>query len=125
MKKLIEQMDGYQTEVKVYVSYPGDKDFDWKDKTVIKYDIDVEHRSWGLKGITLSFSKPFEVEVWERDGDGNVINERTIEVDPKDMNISWKAGSLYSPVGVDVYLNEDLSIRSVDIECAYINPDEV
>ena len=71
MKKLIEELDGYQTEVKVRVSYPGDVDFDNQEKVLLKYDIDVEHRSWGLKDITFSFKHPIEFDVWEHDEDYN------------------------------------------------------
>ena len=126
MKKLLEQMEGYQTEVEVSV-FDGkpDVDNDHDKKVVVKYNIDIEHRSWGLKDITLSFNNPIQINVWEVTEDDDITNERTLEVDLSEANIMWREGGMFSPTGVNVTLNEDGSVKEVDIECTYINPDYV
>jgi len=123
MKRLLEEMEGYETEVKVFVTYTGEDDIDYTTTVPLQYDIELEYRSWGIKEVLFSF-KPISIEVWLLDVEGDQGEKKVIDLDMTAAKKSWSAGESYMPLNVDVTLNPDFSVKSIEIGCSYIKPQD-
>lgn len=126
MDKLIEKTmaineehnDNYSQVVPLNLNL---KDADYVDSAIdvpIEYEIQIDHRSWGIKGIDVFIRGGIdaEVEVEER---VVPIKVDFLDVSPK---INWLEGRAYVPAEVHVSLNADFTVESVEIDFYYLVP---
>ena len=95
----------------------------WTDITTthpceLKYRIDLEYRSWGVKGasVMLDLSKPILVELdltteSGSDDNPNVIEtHKIITVDPSKIQVALSPGSMISLNSMELHLNPDFTV---------------
>ena len=133
LQKVNEQDDLYRNNVELSVHFESsasgisDLEVDAPKTAVLVYEIEVEHRSWGIKDINVTPRSMDEFEVVvhsnlpEEEGKEEVI---LVKVDflEIDATISWLEGSGIAPVEVHVTLGKDNRVVSVEIDFFYWKP---
>lgn len=84
----------------------------------VKYRIDLEYRSWGIKGasITLDHSAPIRVELelkTETGTDDNPVvaeDTRVITVDPSKIRVELSPGSMIYLHSMELFLKPDMTV---------------
>jgi hypothetical protein len=122
MKRLLEQIDYYETEVKIYVYTQGDFEVDYDTKALLKYRIELEYRSWGIKSLYPVFSEPLEVRYSVLDAEGEPGEEKTVSVDLSNAEVEYYEGSVFSPYEVEVKLDTEGKVLGATVNCSYIKP---
>lgn len=116
--------DRFESDVKVYISSDGAVELEYNSKVRMEYRIEVEYRSWGIKGIYLSMDKPLKLFYTTEEQD----EQKELELDfgklsdERKLNISWGQGSGYFVEGINISLDEGGSVRSVDVDAVYASP---
>jgi len=131
MQKLIkraikEQLDdNYTSKIKVDLYIEGvEEDVEYTPNAIVRYRIDMEHRSWGIKDISISIIDPIDID-YRVEG---ATKDETLRVDIGELlasgvaTESWMAGNSYSVEGIDIYLNNDRTIKSVGLDLNYAKP---
>lgn len=79
------------------------------------YDIELEHRSWGVKDINVSCNKILEetlsVTYFNEGGDEIRTEDRPISIDLSKLSINYVNGDGIFISDIDIDLNEDLTIN--------------
>jgi hypothetical protein len=132
MKRLLSKIqedvmtepDRFEYDVKVYMSMDGDNELEYNQKVRLQYRIEIEYRSWGIKGIYVSFDKPVKLayNIEGQDEQKEVEIDFGKLADERKLNINWGQGSGYAVEGIDVSLDESGSIRTVDVSAVYAVP---
>jgi len=106
----------YSTEVSVELyCEDGEREIELISEEVkVFYDIEVEHRSWGIKGIDVSPRGEVEIGFY-LDGE-----EKTVTVDLSDIKIEWEKGSGYAVSNLSVAIDKDLNIKEAILGFYYI-----
>ena len=78
----------------------------------VKYDFEIEHRSWGIKAIDLMFYGEILLET-ETFGD--------IRVDLQDAEIEWTKADTYSIEIIEIDLDESGAVKKVTVDANYIS----
>ena len=114
--KLNEQdRSSFFTDVKVSVLVDIEEDYTWTNKVNVEYDITVDYRSWGINGYTLGFKNKPTVTI-----DFDSGRTEDIVVNLENATIDWKAGGIIAPLSLDLWLNEDLSVKEITINVSYV-----
>lgn len=122
MLKLIESLNetknSFQVKVDLETYVLGDNDFDFSKDVLLKYEIDIAYRTWGIDSMSLTPVGNIELEVENLD----THKTQTINVDLEDTIIEWKAGLNFSPWSLRLELNEDLTVSKKILRCTFIAP---
>lgn len=89
-------------------------------KIMLPYDIDIEYRSWGIKGIHPSLPVEFTINYFERDfNDDNVEIEKEIKIALNDLKREFvqSVDGFGMPDTIELWIKED---GSVDYEMSSI-----
>lgn len=117
IKMLNEQTDTkyvIKPEVSIDIEgYFGDIDILASD---LHYDIEIEHRSWGIKGIELILPKQYELEYAKEDKS----DYKTLKLDLSQSHIDWNIGSSYRPTKINIYLDKNEQIKDVSIDAFFV-----
>ena len=103
----------YRSMVDMYVA--GKNVDTWDQKIDVAYILEIEFRSWGIKGIELYLTESLTASYIDEDG-----NDKEIVLLPDQIDIEWTAGGIFAPTNLDVYLNEDGTVSSATLTCSYI-----
>ena len=133
MKDLIKKVqedvltedDRFESEVKLYMSMSGDSELEYTPKVRLQFKIEVEYRTWGIKGIYLHLDKPVKISynIEGQDEQKEVeIDFRKLE-DERKLSINWAQGSGWSVYELSVYLDESGAVKTVDADAVYAVPD--
>jgi len=118
MKKLLnETRNRYKVEVEVSLTvldYDGALDFD--DKVVVDYDLDIEFRSWGIKGIDVFGVGSVAINYALDD------NWKTLIVDLTVVDIEYVNGSNIVPTELAVDIDADGKIQKAILYVSLITP---
>ena len=124
MKRLLEQdLDYYSTKVKIYLYVEGvETDIDHVQEVAVEYKIDIEYRSWGIKDMTPIFDRP--VKLWysileEKDNAGE---QKEVNVDLSDAEVSYVGGGGWAPEQLDVRLSKDGKVLKKELTMRYTAP---
>jgi hypothetical protein len=127
IRKLSEQLlkdESFSVEADVYLSIEGEDEIEYNNKALVRFKIDIDYRRWGMKDIMLSYENPVEIE-YKAEKDTAYT---TLKLDLDQLKLdglldeNWAAGNSYTVEGIDVYLNEDRSIKSVYVNLVYAKP---
>ncbi|MBE3101903.1 MAG: hypothetical protein IMZ47_06495 [Firmicutes bacterium] len=86
-------------------------------KIPLKYDIEVEWRSWGIKDINVSPRGEVEFEAEILDAEGNVRDTITVSfafVDI-DVDLRWVAGHSYVPESIEIKTDKTGAVLGVEL----------
>jgi len=125
LEKLIESMDTYKynVDLSVYIDdlKPGEEE-STIDKVQLEYDIEVEHRSWGIKSIVIIPRGVIEFEVDILDADDNIVSTIPVKIDFNEIeySVSWLPGGSYVADHMEVSIDRDGKIKEVDLSFYYI-----
>lgn len=120
MRKLLEQAwDEYQREVELDFTVDGiDTDVEVASKVLLKYTLEIDYRSWGIRDIVPSFAFPVTI-TYLIEGEEK---ERTVVVDLKEADISFIEGDAWTPLKLNVRVDKDGKVLSKEIDMAFIHP---
>lgn len=129
LEKLNEQLDeSYRSDITINAYVDGLKAGEGvtvsDEKQQLTYDIEVEHRSWGIKDINVTPRGIIEFSVEILDVDDNVVDEIPVRIDfdTMDYNIDWQKGSGYAPDTLDIRLARDGKIKEITLNFFYMDP---
>lgn len=139
LQRINEQEDYYRNNVELTVDFespaPGvtglDDDYyvEALDNVELQFDIDVEHRSWGIKDINVALRGVIDFEVILRsnlpDEEGKeVVIPVKIDFSEVDTEISWIEGSGIAPAELHVTLGgeEGKEVTKVEVDFYYWKP---
>ena len=108
-KRVHEQEDAKMyKDVSVDISLP-DKTWlaDYVSKVNVPFDLDLEYRSWGLKGIDIILRDTITVSYTAVNQDTDESQDREVEVDLLDLPIEWTASNYYGPDSMYLSLKPD------------------
>jgi len=110
----------FSNEVQTNIVIPGTmmSDESWTDVTrvwpcYLKYRIDLEYRSWGVKGATLTLdSNPITVNAEIKTETNQKVTEESkiITIDPSKIRVELSPGSGIFLAELDVHLNPDFTV---------------
>lgn len=114
------------TEFDYRVDVPVDLYFDTpKDVTVgtvaIPFDIDMEHRSWGVKDLLPILSTVVMVPYVEVMEDGTQV-DKELSVDLSTAVIEWVSGASFTAIGLTVEVTDAGQVKKATVEFSYFNP---
>lgn len=89
------------------VSEPG--------KVFLKYNIEVEERSWGIKDINVFSKGKVEFEVEVVDIDDNLIDTIDVSIDMSDVGIYWVQGHSYVPESLMVRVDRSGKLLEAEL----------
>lgn len=97
----------YERNVLVDVSLNHDGNFDYeiKHKTKVRFSIDIEARSWGIKDISVNISTidPFYVMLFDPENRTD-LKEVLVEIDPFQIEVNLTKGQGWIGVSdIDLY----------------------
>ena len=109
-------------ELRVYISDLEDKEHTYPDEIELKYDVEIEHRSWGIKDIEVLMRGSAEFEVDVLDADDNVVDTIPVNIDFSeiDYQFSWMKGTEYVPESLVVALSKDGRVIRVNVNFYYL-----
>lgn len=126
-----EAEETYKNEVPLSIHFAGvglddDEYEESPDKVEIEFDIDVDHRSWGIKDINVFLRGVVEFEVVVKsdlpDEEGKeVVIPVKIDFADADARIIWMDGSGYAPAELIVTL-EGEEVKDVEVDFYYLKP---
>ena len=124
-KLLNEANESYRYEVPLHISVDGLEDgeeINAPDKVELKYDIEIEFRSWGIKDIEVSLRDTVEFEVDVLDVDDTVVTTIPIKIDfsEVDYSFSWMAGAGYAAESLEVRIDREGKLLEVDANFYYV-----
>lgn len=129
LEKISEQFDeGYKCDVTInaYVNglKPGEVESVSDKKQQLIYDIEIECRSWGIKGIDVTPRGMVEFDIEILNVDDEVVDKIPVKIDFDiiDYDIEWQKGSGYAPDTMDVRLTRDGKIKEVTLNFFYVDP---
>lgn len=137
LRKINEQEDSYRNEVELTVLFQPptsgmsglDDDYyvDAPRNVMLTYDIEVDHRSWGIKDINVTPRGVLEFEVEIRSNlpeEEGRVETIPVRVDFSEVSptIDWLEGSGIAPAEVRVTLGEDNKVVDVEIDFYYWKP---
>lgn len=82
--------------------YDGDDNMEWGRTVRVKYNLDIEYRSWGIKDITPVIVDDIEIVGWNQE----TGEETAITILSSDIDIEWVDADTYSPFELDVTLKD-------------------
>jgi len=123
MKKLSEQDDKYSTAVDVEIYIDDHGSYAESSKVTIPFNIDVEHRSWGIKGIDISVYGEITVPYIETDEEGNET-DKEMKVDLSKIKTEWVEGKSYAPSQLSIHVdaNGNVNYDKSYLELEYLVP---
>ena len=118
MKRLLkERVDSYEIEVEVTLTvldYEGTVDQD--DKVTINYDLDIEFRSWGIKGIDARGRGSVAINYALND------DWKSLMVDLTTVEIEYINGSSVAPTELAIDIDANGKIQEAILYVALITP---
>ena len=128
MRKILEQLTeadktgseefSYDTELTLYVDGLEDGEEASGPKEVnLTYSIYTEWRSWGLKDISVIPRGKVEFEVEIVDGEDRVVDTILVklDLDDKDIPITWVDGASYVPESLEVIVDRDGTLTKAEL----------
>jgi hypothetical protein len=112
MTMLKTEMD-FRTEVKVEINPFAKNKYVEAVKVGVSYDVELEYRSWGIKGFCPILQSEVTVDYLERDSnDDDIEVEKSIVVKPNDLKREWikSTDGIGMPESMDLILKEDGSV---------------
>lgn len=104
-KELMEASDTYSVKVDLDVMQPGmEIEFGFPDQVEVKFEIDMDVRSWGIKDILVI---PKGKVVIPLDVDGKDVE---IEVDLETAVLEYEEADFISPTELHVTIDKDLKV---------------
>jgi hypothetical protein len=140
MKESIEEMlqrvseevafdEFYRKNVRLEINWMGEGDVKAEPTEVqLKYQLNLDHKSWGLAGIELNpvGSVTFEVVVDDYskgDTEEKAIREVTLNFDElKELHMVWESGKTCSPETLEVTLDQAFKIVDVSLYATFLDP---
>lgn len=103
---VVEQADNkYSSEVALDLTIKsGDKieDASHPHKIMVHYEIEIEYRSWGIKGVELYVTEPVTIEYETDSGES-----KSITIEPDRIEVGWEPGAHVAPYQLEVWLEGD------------------
>lgn len=107
----------YSATVRVNASEYGPNN-EWEavidDKSVFHYNIELEHRSWGIKGISVSFQdilkETIVITYFDKDGSEIRTEDRPITIDMSKLPVEYVNGNGIYVTDIDISLTPNLEI---------------
>ena len=95
------------------------------DQTVaIKFEIQIDHRSWGIKGVDCipKGNAQFHVEITAPDKDDYdaPVFEKDVVVDLSNAEVDYQPGHAYTPASLEVEINRKGEVQKARITFYYI-----
>ncbi len=82
------------------------------DELGVDFTIEIEHRSWGIKEISMRINGTSKVTCMATKRDTDEEVEIEFEIDWSKMEkTEWVKGGHYSPYGARIYLNADNTVN--------------
>jgi len=107
-------------------------DLEYSNKIEMTYIVEIEYRSYGIKGIMVSPSGVLNIEyqeVWYDDKDDQQSEEKTLEINWSDVQFNqaiyreeWHRGDGYWIEGIEVELDKDGKLKAVIVNIVYALP---
>lgn len=119
LRRINESDDRYKAKVDVDLHIDG-VDIDSVSEVVIEYDLEFEHRSWGVKSVIFTPRSDVDIEI-----EATIADEEmpiTIKVDPKGMKVDWVAGGGFAPQSLYVSATRDGKIKEAELTVGYWTP---
>jgi hypothetical protein len=115
----------YEATVEIRVLESADDgswDAEIREKVHFKYNIELEHRSWGIKDINVSFrdviTSTIVITYFDKQGNEIKTENRPISIDMSKLPISYSKGDGIYVTDLDLYLTHDLQ---VDYDISFIS----
>jgi hypothetical protein len=93
-------------------------------EVAIAYGMELEYRSWGIKDLNVTVKNTIEFDliiIPEGKDEGKEVH---IKIEPLDIKkISWVEGRSYTPSSLDVELDPEGKVVSVELFMYYLVPD--
>jgi hypothetical protein len=74
--------------------------------TTIPFTLDVEYRSWGIKGILYIFNDIITIPYIEEDIETELNEDKEVQVDLSQLNQEFIGGEGFTVRELDIYLDE-------------------
>jgi len=104
--KVAEQADReYSAEISLDLTVRTAGNIDdvtYDNKITVSYNIEVEYRTWGIKGYELYVTKPVTIEYETESGES-----KSITIEPIKIDIEWQTGATVSPYDLYVQIEDD------------------
>jgi len=125
--KLNEERQTFLSDVKVSLflsdfSYDieTENDYDLLTRRIgLNYGLDIEYRSWGIKGITPIFDSGLTISWSDNAGQHDI--DVTADM-LRTADIWWEEGGFYGPTAIDVMADTKGVVSNVQIWFTYIKP---
>lgn len=95
--------DTYNTEVNTSISIniPRDVDLDYHSvaKALVSFDIETEHRSWGIKSVDVNVRRIHLIPIDLTNENGDVVKTLQIRIDPTQLQTTKEPPTNH--IGVD------------------------
>jgi hypothetical protein len=113
-----ESMYRHEVPVSIYSVGPDTLDIEDPDPVQLSFDIEMDHRSWGIKDInvTLKDTVSFNVTI------GGVDVPIKIDFGAITPMIVWSEGSWYAPAELHVTLDAEHNVQDVEVDFYYLKP---
>jgi len=125
LRSMTETNEKYRADVKVDI-YTDKKDvfIDGEGDASITYNLDIEYREYGIKGILPILSGDSVVSYVESTEDAEHETDKEITVDLFNIKIDWVEGDGFYPVQLTLYVKEDNTVDYTKsyLEFSYIKP---
>jgi hypothetical protein len=115
----------HQVELDLYVKgLNRDEQAKGPDKVDVEFNIQVEHRSWGIKDINIMLRGTTEFDVEILDLDDNEVDVIPVKLDYSslDYELEWARGGGFTVQSLEVYLDREGTIESVTAVLLYYSP---
>lgn len=123
-KSVNESEEDFSHDVDLSLFAKGNVDVEYDKKVSISYKIETDYRSWGIKDVVVSVTKPitipFTLVEWGDDEDTKT--EKEITINPEDIKVYWSEGSGIAPQELTVRLNEKGEFIEAELEVTYWKP---
>ena len=118
-RRMYEQEDDrYNKTVEVDLNLADKAWFaEYVSKPDIPFYIDMEYRSWGLKGISVFFRDKITLAYTVVNQDTDAAEDKEVEIDLSNLKVEWEPSGYYGPDSMYITLNAD---GSVNYEQSYI-----
>lgn len=115
--------DDYEMDVDLSVYMEGLQDGEehrYPDSIHMKYNIQVEYRSWGIKDISVIPREAVGFEVEIIDVNDDIVDTVNVELDfDQYSKISWVPGAGFAPESIEVTIKRDGTVTDIDFNFYY------
>lgn len=123
--KLNEERENFKAEVPVDVffsSETGDEEEEYRllwNKVPFTYSVDIDYRSWGIKGIDFNLEGPITISYTGPRGDQEV----EISLDQlREARVEWESANFFGPSEITMNIDAENKVSDLTIVFCYYKP---